>query len=98
MPPDRRLAFQAALPANLHEWDAVMGDTTPLAGWTAALPARTLLCADPQTNRPIREIVGLMRASALSTWTFAELPGGGHMAPLSRPDLVNPIIERFLRS
>jgi pimeloyl-ACP methyl ester carboxylesterase len=26
----------------------------------------------------------------------AEIAGTGHMAPLTHPDLVNPIIERFI--
>mgnify|MGYP006198097757 CR=1 FL=1 len=27
-----------------------------------------------------------------------ELPGGGHMAPLTRPELVNPLVVEFLRA
>ena len=30
-------------------------------------------------------------------WSFAHLADGGHMAPLTCPDLVNPVIEQFLR-
>jgi len=30
-------------------------------------------------------------------WTYKEIAGGGHMAPLTRPDLVNPLVRSFLR-
>jgi pimeloyl-ACP methyl ester carboxylesterase len=96
-PAERRIAFQAALRPNLHEWDAVMGDDTPLVDWGRSLPAETVVCFDPATKRPIREIVDLLRGAAPQGWKFIEIPGGGHMAPLSRPALVNPIVERMLR-
>jgi hypothetical protein len=50
---------------------------------------------DPGTTLPIRETVELLRG-AHPHWTFREIAGGGHMAPLTRPDLVNPIIAEFL--
>jgi len=44
---------------------------------------------------PIR-IAALLTRSC-PTWTFQEVTGG-HMAPLTRPDLVTPIVASFLRS
>jgi hypothetical protein len=32
---------------------------------------------------------------ACPQWAFASM-SGGHMAPLTRPELVNPLIRRFL--
>jgi len=52
--------------------------------------------SDPNTVLPIREIASLLRGCC-PTWTFREVTGG-HMAPLTRPDLVNPIVTAFLRS
>lgn len=95
MAPDRRATFAAALHPNYHEWDAVMDETTPLASWGELLPARTLWIYDPATRAPILEIVSLLR-SANPRWNFREISGGGHMAPLTRPETVNPIVEEFL--
>ena len=93
--PERRGTFAEALKPNLHEWDAIMNETVPLDTWVERLPARTLIVSDPATVRPIREIVELLRGA--TPWQF-ETTSGGHMAPLTRPELVNPIVERFLRA
>jgi pimeloyl-ACP methyl ester carboxylesterase len=94
MPEKRRAAFAQAVPPNFHEWDAVMGETTTIDEW-AALPATTLVVSDPGTRRPIREIVELL-AEAAPHWAFRTITEGGHMAPLTRPDLINPIVREFL--
>jgi pimeloyl-ACP methyl ester carboxylesterase len=95
MPDDRRASFIARLKNNYHEWDAVMDGRVTLRGWRDALPARTLVMSARETARPIREIVELMR-QACPEWQYVELPEGGHMAPLSHPGLVNPILADFL--
>ncbi|MDP9255426.1 MAG: alpha/beta fold hydrolase [Actinomycetota bacterium] len=41
------------------------------------------------------EIVGLL-AEGCPRWSFRSLAEGGHMAPLTRPELVNPIVREFL--
>lgn len=93
-PPERRAAFAEALKPNFHEWDAVMNDTTSLQEWTDRLPHRTLVVSDAGTVRPIREIVALM--SDATPWEMRTIPHGGHMAPLTHPDLVNPLVAEFL--
>ena len=95
MPEDRRAAFTQALKPNYHEWDAVLGDTTTLEAWGKLLPDDTLLACARRTVLPIRGIADLMR-DAFPRWRFEEIPDGGHMAPLTRPDLVNPMITKFL--
>jgi pimeloyl-ACP methyl ester carboxylesterase len=94
MTPERRAAFAGSLAPNLHEWDAILDNATPLAEWAAMLPARTHVLHDPATVRPVREIVELMQAG--TPWRFATFAEGGHMAPLTRPDLINPMIVQFL--
>lgn len=93
MPPERQAGFAASMRPNYHEWDAVMGDTTPLADWEN-IAAQTLLMCAAETRRPTMEIVELLRG-ACPRWRYAEIADGGHMAPLIRPDLVNPVIEAF---
>jgi pimeloyl-ACP methyl ester carboxylesterase len=96
MPSERRIAFAEALKPNFFEWDAVMNETTPLEQWAHLLPAATLVVSDPNTVRPIREITELLRQSS-PMWTYKEIATGGHMAPLTHPDLINPIVRSFLR-
>lgn len=95
MSPERRAAFAEALKPNFFEWDAVTNETTSLEDWVALLPRKTLLVCDPGTVLPIREIAILLYR-ACPEWTWREVAGGGHMAPFTRPDLINPIVASFL--
>ena len=92
---ERRSAFAEALKPNFFEWDAVMNEATSVEQWANLLPRATLLVCDPGTVLPIREIAALLRRSGPG-WTYTEVPGAGHMAPLTRPDLINPLVGSFL--
>jgi pimeloyl-ACP methyl ester carboxylesterase len=61
------------------------------------LPPATLLAFDPAGVSPTREIAAIMRRFCPS-WTFEEVRGAGHMAPFTRPDLINPLVRSFLES
>jgi pimeloyl-ACP methyl ester carboxylesterase len=95
MTPERRSTFAEALKPNFSEWDTVMSEKTSIEGWAAILPRATLLVTDPGTVAPIREIAQIMRRFC-PPWTHIEVPGVGHMAPLTHPDRINPIILSFL--
>jgi pimeloyl-ACP methyl ester carboxylesterase len=95
MRPERRDAFAQALKANTFEWDAVMNDVTTADQWATWLPEDTLLIADSRSALPIREINTILRR-ACPAWIYHDVPGAGHMAPLTRPDLINPIVRTFL--
>jgi len=95
MPPDRRDAFAQALKPNFFEWDAITNETTPLREWATLLPRQTLLVGDRNTVRPIREAMTLLRGCC-PPWTYQEVEAGGHMGPLIRPDLINPLVAAFL--
>ena len=97
MPAERRISFAEALKPNYFEWDAVMDEITPAEEWARLLPHSTLLVSDPNTVFPIREITAILRRSC-PMWTYKEIAGGGHLAPLTRPDLINPLVRSFLRS
>jgi len=94
--PERRAAFVDGIKANFFEWDAVM-DETPIAEWARALPSQTLVVSDSNTVRATRELTELFRI-ACPQWTYKEVVAGGHMAPLTHPELVNPIVSAFLRA
>lgn len=95
MPDERKARFAEALKPNYHEWDAVMTDDLSLEDWSRHLPNETTVVTAADTVNSIREIVSLL-SEASPHWTFATLETGGHMAPLSRPDLVNPVIAEAL--
>ena len=95
MPPERRTAFAEAIKPNFHEWDAVMNETTPITQWAEQLPRSTLAVCDPATVTPIREIDALLQR-ACPEWHYQPIAGGGHMAPLTRPDLINPVVAAYL--
>jgi len=97
MSPERRAAFAEALKPDFFEWDAIMNETTPVEQWAALLPRATLLVHDPKTALPIREIASILRQFC-PWWSYKEVSAGGHMAPLTRPDLINPIVRSFLDS
>ena len=93
MPNERKQNMFAMLPAVVHEWGMVTTGT-PLEGWsTITAPVHLIHAADTRT--PTREIVKLL-AKTYPTWHVHEVPSGGHMAPLARPDLVNPLIAAVL--
>ncbi|MFN3148100.1 MAG: alpha/beta fold hydrolase [Paracoccaceae bacterium] len=96
MPEARQAGFAGVLRPNLHEWDAVEFETTPLADWAERLPAATTLIWAADTVRPIAEICGLLRAGNPG-WDCHELPGGGHMVPVTAPETVTPLVLRALQ-
>ena len=67
---------------------------TTIEEWKA-LTAKILVVSDKSTRLPIREIVDIF-AQACPHWSFRFTTDGGHMAPLTRPDLINPIVLEFL--
>jgi pimeloyl-ACP methyl ester carboxylesterase len=94
MPEKRRAAFVESLPPNFHEWDAAMDERTTVERFQA-LECETLVVSDPVTRRPIRELVEILE-QACPQWSFRSVAEGGHMAPLTQPGLVNPMVRAFL--
>ncbi|MGG7645409.1 alpha/beta fold hydrolase [Rhodovulum sp. YNF3179] len=95
MPEDRRDKFIDALKPNFHEWDGVMNEHTPLSDWAKSLPGQTTVISAKDTVRSIDEIIVLMREN-IPHWRFEQIDRGGHMAALTKPDLVNPLVQRAL--
>lgn len=60
--------------------------------WDAVMSEETTLAQ--WKGIPIREIVEIL-AAACPHWQFQSM-SAGHMAPLTRPELVNPLVRRFL--
>jgi len=92
-PPDRRSTVAEMLRPNYFEWDFISQPIT--TRWFEGISAPTLLMRSLDTRPALHDMVELLR-QAFPHWEFVEVGGGGHMAPLTRPDLVNPVIARFL--
>lgn len=94
MPEKRRAAFALSIQACIHEFDAMLGESSTV-DLCRSLSAKTTVMYDSGTRRPILEIVALLRESC-PQWTFHPLSGVGHMAPLIHPEIINPLIEDFI--
>jgi pimeloyl-ACP methyl ester carboxylesterase len=91
---DRKRNMFAMLPAVVHEWDMALKGTRPIEGWSA-ITAPVHLSHAADTRSPTSEIATLL-AKTYPAWRVHELRSGGHMAPMARPDSVNPIISAIL--
>ena len=91
MPDDRKAKFARALKPNFHEWDAVMNEEKPFSEWRSDLPSKTTVVSANDTVRSILEIVDLMEENA-PEWRYIRIERGGHMAALTEPHLINPIV------
>jgi pimeloyl-ACP methyl ester carboxylesterase len=94
MPPERQKTFATLMPPNIHEWDAVLGSMAR-QDW-ANIQARTLVAWTRDTKRPIREIVEVLRERA-PHWRYQNLDEGGHMFPLTQPNITSRLISEALR-
>ena len=94
---DRKAKFSKALEPNFHEWNAVINEQTSINEWATFLPSDTTVLKCTKTVQSINDVVKLMR-SATKNWRFIDYDEGGHMAPLTKPDLINPIIANALQS
>jgi pimeloyl-ACP methyl ester carboxylesterase len=93
--PSRQAAFARSVSLLAHEWKVVLEGKMTAAEWAAALPQHTLLMSSTHTTRPSRELIELL-SNARPEWEVASLWETGHMAPLTHPQVVNPIIQGFL--
>jgi pimeloyl-ACP methyl ester carboxylesterase len=94
LPVERKTALLKMLPNVVHEWDAVISPGPSLTALTdLGTPTHLVRAAD--TRRPTHAIATLL-ADAQRRWRLHELPAGGHMAPVTRPDLFNPLVDSVL--
>ncbi|UOA20468.1 hypothetical protein DSM14862_03305 (plasmid) [Sulfitobacter indolifex] len=91
MSDDRKEKFSHALKPNIYEWDAVMNEETTLLEWERDLPKDTTVISAADTVKSIDEICKLLRES-ISGWNFERIDEGGHMAVMSKPEQINPMV------
>ena len=95
MTEERRSKFTKALKPNFHEWDAVMNEDTVLSVLKVKLPEKTTVLSANDTVYSIAQIISLMKES-IKSWNYAHIEHGGHMAVMTKPDILNPMIESAL--
>jgi pimeloyl-ACP methyl ester carboxylesterase len=93
-PETRRPALVQAVQSVRPEWHSAFDDPTPLAEFRV-IDAPVLLMTGTASTRAARAVSNLI-AETLPKSTVETLPGAGHMAPVTEPQRVNPLIERFL--
>lgn len=95
-PEPRRQVLAATMRAVKPEWHAAFYEPTPLEAF-AAIDVPTLFLTGTKSKASARAVVRLL-TRVLPRVRVEEIDGVGHMAPLTHPDRVNPLIERFLEA
>ena len=95
-PEPRRPVLAAAMRAVKPEWHAAFYEPTPLKAFVA-IDVPTLFLTGTKSKASARAVAQLLTA-VLPRVRVEEIDGVGHMAPLTHPDRVNPLIERFLEA
>jgi pimeloyl-ACP methyl ester carboxylesterase len=95
-PENRRQAIAAAMRAVKPEDHALFSDPTPLHAF-AAIDIPTLFLTGTRSKASVRAIARQLTA-VLPRVRVEEIDGVGHMAPVTHPERVNPLIERFLEA
>lgn len=87
---ERRAQFAALAVHVAHHFHGLIEEPTPLAAYRAIEVPTLVLCGNrsPEPSRTITRLV----AGALPRARHRTISGGNHMAPILRPDDVNPLI------
>jgi pimeloyl-ACP methyl ester carboxylesterase len=93
-------AQQGAVAQRMHkvaaEFHAVFADGTPASGY-ARLPMPILFLSGTLTRPPTARIARVVQ-SFMPNASRIEMPGLGHLGPISHPDAVNALVALFLDS
>ncbi len=95
MPEERRPRLAASMRAVRSEWHAAFFEPTTLAEF-AAIDMPTLYLTGAESKLSTRTVAGLL-TDVLPLSRMEEIESVGHMAPITHPDRVNPVIEEFLQ-
>ncbi len=87
--------FFIELKPNFHEWDCVLQEDTSLDEWKMVLSSDNKILSSDKTVNSLNSLVELFKPS-ISSWSFRSNAGAGHMAALTYPQIINPIINNLL--
>lgn len=91
---DVRADIRARIPLGPSRWNAMLHDPVTLSD-IASINIPVLCLTGERSNAPARALNEILIAALPDVRAF-EILGTGHMAPLSHPARVNPIIKEFL--
>lgn len=95
--PEARRGPVAASMRPIAQWtEALFAQPWPLPA-LAALPMPVLLLGGALSPASAHDVLPIL-AAAMPQARLHVLPGLGHMAPVTHPQVVNPLISAFLRS
>ncbi len=96
MPEPRRPAIAEAMRAVKPEWHALFHESTPLGAF-AEIDVPTLFLTGTESKASSLAVARLL-TKVLPRVRVQEIEGVGHMAPVTHPERINPLIERFLET
>ena len=94
-PPARRAAIEGAI-VNVQGWGRALFSESMSLQNLGALKMPVLLMVGRKSPASARAVAHLL-AQALPGLEIREFEGLGHMGPVTHPEVVNPVIEKFLR-
>jgi pimeloyl-ACP methyl ester carboxylesterase len=94
MPAPRCASVATAMRAVKGEWHATFMEPTPLSAF-AALDVPVLYITGSRSPASARGVARLLTRT-LPRVTTSEIEGVGHMGPVTHPERVNALIERYL--
>ena len=92
----RRPAIAEAMRAVKLEWHALFHESTPLGAF-AEIDVPTLFLTGTGSKASALAVARLLM-KVLPRVRVQEIDGVGHMAPVTHPERINPLIERFLEA
>lgn len=96
MPERQRAAVVASMPKLRQEWPFMQREDLPVLADLAKIDCPVLVLRSTATTLAASRVVDLILP--VLSWAFlAEIDGTGHMAPVTHPQAVNPLIADFLR-
>jgi pimeloyl-ACP methyl ester carboxylesterase len=96
IPESRRPAIAEAMRAAKPEWYALFHDSTPLGAF-AEIDVPTFFLTGTSSKAPALAVARLL-TEVLPHVRVQGIEGVGHMGPVTHPERINPLIERFLEA
>jgi pimeloyl-ACP methyl ester carboxylesterase len=96
IPELKRQAIAQAVRAAKPEWHALFHDSTPLGAF-AEIRVPTLFLTGTRSKASALAVARLL-TQVLPQVRVQPIDDVGHMAPVTHPERINPIIERFLEA